>query len=88
MATLHGMVVDRNIPVYSYDWLCEKMRDRGRVALRYNLNGNAATIYGIINGIRPEDGSGNHWLVTIVDNHAGAFGNTIPSKAEVYVRTA
>ena len=79
MATLYGMVVDRNIPVYSYDWLCEKMKDRGRVSIRYNLNGNVATIYGIINGIRPEDGSGNHWLVTIYDNN---------TKAEIYVRTA
>lgn len=33
MATLYGMVVDRNIPVYSYDWLCEKMRDRGVLLL-------------------------------------------------------
>ena len=53
------------------------MRDRGRVAIRYSLNRGTATIYGIINGIRPEDGSGRHWLVTIYDN-----GNS----SEVYVR--
>lgn len=82
------ITLETAIPVYSYSWLCDKMKDRGRVAIRYNLNGNTATIYGIINGIRPEDGSGNHWLVTIVDNHTGAFGNIISSKAEVYVRTA
>jgi hypothetical protein len=34
-------------------------------------------LYGIINGMRPEDGSGRHWLVTIYDN-----GNS----SEVYVR--
>ena len=78
MSTLSGMVVNSKIPVYSYEWLCKKMQDRGRVALVLH-NPVGATIRGIINGIRPEDGSGNHWLVTINDNCV----NT-----EVYVRTA
>jgi hypothetical protein len=73
------MLLENAIPVYSYTWLCDKMADRGRVAIRYNLNGNTATMRGIINGIRPEDGSGNHWLVTVHDNG---------TNAEVYVRTA
>ena len=73
------MLLENAIPVYSYSWLCDKMADRGRVAIRYNLNGNTATIRGIINGIRPEDGSGRHWLVTVHDNG---------TNAEVYVRTA
>ena len=73
------MLLENAIPVYSYSWLCDKMADRGRVAIRYNLNGDTATIRGIINGIRPEDGSGRHWLVTISDNG---------TNAEVYVRTA
>jgi hypothetical protein len=54
--------------VYSYTWLCEKMADRGRVAIRT-----------FINGIRPEDGSGRCWLVTIHDNG---------TNAEVFIRTA
>ncbi len=73
------ITLETAIPVYSYTWLCDKMADRGRVAIRYNLNGNTATIRGIINGIRPEDGSGRHWLVTVHDNG---------TNAEVYVRTA
>ena len=66
-------------PVYSYTWLCEKMADRGRVAIRTFINGNEIILRGLINGIRPEDGSGRHWLVTIHDNG---------TNAEVYVRTA
>ena len=73
------LTLENAIPVYSYSWLCDKMQDRGRVAIRYNLNGDTATIRGIINGIRPEDGSGRHWLVTVYDNG---------TKVEVYVRTA
>ena len=78
MATLSGMVVDSKVPVYSYEWLCKKMQDRGRVAIVLH-NPVGTTIRGMINGIRPEDGSGNHWLVTINDNCV----NT-----EVYVRTS
>jgi hypothetical protein len=78
MNTLSGMIVDSKIPVYSYEWLCQKMMDRGRVAIVLH-NPAGATIRGIINGIRPEDGSGRHWLVTIHDN-----GVT----NEVYVRTS
>lgn len=77
MNTLSGMVVDSKVPVYSFEWLCQKMQDRGRVAIVLH-NPAGATIRGIINGIRPEDGSGRHWLVTIHDN-----GVT----NEVYVRT-
>ena len=66
-------------PVYSYTWLCEKMADRGRVAIRSFIGGHEIIVRGIINGIRPESGSGNHWLVTIHDNG---------TDAEVYVRTA
>jgi hypothetical protein len=73
MSTVHGMVVDNKTPVYNYNWLCQKMQNRERVCIRYNLG----QIYGIINGIRPEDGSGRHWLVTIYDN-----GNS----SEIYVR--
>jgi hypothetical protein len=73
------MLLENAIPVYSYSWLCEKMADRGRVAIRYNLKGHTATIRGLVNGIRPEDGSGRNWLVTISDNC---------TNVEVYVRTA
>lgn len=66
-------------PVYSYTWLCEKMADRGRVAIRTFINGNEIILRGIINGIRPEDGSGRCWLVTIHDNG---------TNAEVFIRTA
>ena len=78
MSTISGMVVDNKVPVYSYDWLCQKMMDRGRVAIVAH-NPRGAIVRGIINGIRPEDGSGRHWLVTINDN----LVNT-----EVYVRTS
>ena len=78
MGTLSGMVVDSKVPVYSYEWLCQKMQDRGRVAIILH-HPEGSYIRGIINGIRPEDGSGRHWLVTIHDN-----GVT----NEVYVRTA
>jgi hypothetical protein len=65
--------------VYSYTWLCEKMADRGRVAIRTFINGNEIILRGLINGIRPEDGSGRNWLVTIHDND---------TNAEVFIRTA
>jgi hypothetical protein len=61
--------------VYSFDWLCDKMRSRERVTIKNSLG----VIHGIINGIRPEDGSGNHWLITINDNL---------TNCEIYVRTA
>lgn len=80
MTTLHGMIVDSKIPVYSYDWLCEKMKDRVRVAIVLH-NPAGATIRGIINGIRPEDGSGRHWLVTILDDAVNP-----PKVDTVYVR--
>lgn len=62
---LSGMVVENRRPVYSYTWLCEKMADRSRVLLTA-WNGNSHT--GLINGIRPEDGSGRCWLVTLTEN--------------------
>lgn len=62
---LSGMVVENRRPVYSYSWLCEKMADRSRVLLTA-WNGNSYT--GLINGIRPEDGSGRCWLVTLTEN--------------------
>lgn len=73
---LSGMLVENRRPVYSYTWLCEKMADRSRVMLTA-WNGNSHT--GLINGIRPEDGSGRCWLVTLTEN----------GKSEtVFVRTA
>lgn len=77
---LAGMVVDSKIPVYSYAWLCEKMKDRVRVAIVLH-NPAGAIIRGFINGIRPEDGSGRHWLVTICDDAVSP-----PKYDEVYVR--
>jgi hypothetical protein len=74
MSKVCGMVVDNKVPVYDYHWLCEKMKSRELVCLRYNLG----QIYGVINGIRPEDGSGRHWLVTLYDEHR--------NKSEIYVR--
>lgn len=82
MATLSGMIVDSKVPVYSFEWLCQKMQDRGRVAIVLH-NPVGVTIRGVINGIRPEDGSGRHWLVTICDSAASP-----PVRNEVYVRTA
>lgn len=66
MTTLHGMVVDNKVPVYSFSWLCDNMQQRNRVVIRLH-NGN--TVRGLINGLRPEDGSGRHWLVTICDDN-------------------
>jgi hypothetical protein len=74
MSTLHGMVVDNKVPVYSFSWLCDNMQQRNRVVIRLH-DGNM--IRGLINGIRPEDGSGRHWLVTMYDNN---------TYNEVYVR--
>jgi hypothetical protein len=81
MGILSGMIVDNKIPVYSFEWLCQKMQDRGRVAIVLH-DPQGAIIRGIINGIRPEDGSGRHWLVTIFDSSV-----TPGVTNEVYVRT-
>lgn len=62
MATLSGMVVDVKNPVYDYNWICSMMRLRKRVSI-VGRTGN--TFEGLINGIMPEDGSGNNWLLTI-----------------------
>jgi len=64
---------------YSFSWLCEAMANRSRVAIRTFIGGNEIVLRGLINGIRPEDGSGRNWLVTIHDNG---------TNAEIYVRTA
>ena len=59
----------------TYDWLCNMMRCRTRVSIAKN-----GKIYrGLINGISPESGSGNDWLVTL---HNEGVNTTI------YVRTA
>lgn len=76
MATLSGMVVENKAPVYGYKWLCDMMQKRKRVSIVLR-NPVGVTIMGTINGIRPEDGSGTSWLVTVCD---GTVYN------EVYVR--
>ena len=68
------LTLETAIPVYNYHWLCQKMKDRERVCIRCNVNGNSVQLYGIINGLRPEDGSGRHWLVTIYDNGNSSEG--------------
>ena len=62
---LHGMVVHKSSPVYDYNWLCNMMKSRKRVVI-VGRTGN--TFEGLINCIRPEDGSGNNWLITISNN--------------------
>lgn len=74
--SLSGMVVDKKAPVYDYKWLCRMMQERKRVSIILR-NPVGVTIMGTINGIRPEDGSGKSWLVTVCD---GTVYN------EVYVR--
>lgn len=69
MSTLHGMVVDVHNPVWDFHWLCTMMKKRNEVS----LSGHQ----GIINGIRPEDGSGNNWLVTLCQG---------TSKKEIFIR--
>lgn len=64
MATLSGMVVRVTNPVYDYNWLCNAMRLRKRVML---VGRTGHTFKGMINCIRPEDGSGNNWLITLSD---------------------
>lgn len=71
MGTLHGMVVNVDNPVWDFHWLCTMMKKRSRVSLKGQE--------GIINGIRPEDGSGNNWLVTLIDG---------TSKKEIFVRAS
>lgn len=58
---LHDMVVERTNPVWDFHWLCSMMKKRNRVSIQGHE--------GLINGISPEDGSGNNWLVTIVNEH-------------------
>lgn len=65
MATLSGMVVDVTNPVYDYTWLCNMMQLRKRVRI---VGRTGHTFEGLINGIRPEDGSGKNWLITISNN--------------------
>ena len=65
--------------VYSYDYLCDAMRTREEVSIRAIVGDHTLTLRGLVNGLRPEDGSGRNWLVTIHDNG---------TNAEVYVRTA
>lgn len=62
MANLSGMVVNTAAPVYDYNWLCSMMKSRNRVHI---VGRTGHSFHGLINGIRPEDGSGNNWLLTI-----------------------
>lgn len=62
MATLSGMIVDVAKPVYDYNWLCNMMQMRKVVEI---VGPNGISYRGVINGIMPEDGSGNNWLLTI-----------------------
>lgn len=62
MATLSGMVVDIAKPVYDYNWLCNMMQMRKVVEI---VGPNGISYRGVINGIKPEDGSGKNWIVTI-----------------------
>lgn len=62
MATLSGMVVDSNNPVYDYNWLCNMMRLRKVVRI---VGRTGHSFEGLVNAIRPEDGSGKNWLITI-----------------------
>ena len=64
--------------MYTYESLCTSMKNRERVTLLLNLKGGPVKVSGLINGIRPEDGSGHCWLVTINDNGYSA---------EVFIRT-
>ena len=64
---------------YSYEYLCDAMRFRNRVSIKTVIGGHTLTLSGLVNGIRPEDGSGRNWLVTIHDNG---------TNAEVFIRTA
>lgn len=58
----------------TYDWLCDRMRDRTRVAIT-----KGGKVYrGLINGISPESGSGKDWMVTLNDNG---------TNTTIYVRT-
>jgi hypothetical protein len=59
------------VKVYSYSWLCEIMANRKVVTVN--------DVRGMINGIRPEDGSGRNWLVTICREN-------LKGNKEVFVR--
>lgn len=76
MASLYGMVVDVERPVYDFHWLCRMMKERKRVSL-VSLRGEPTQ--GLINRIEPEDGSGHNWLVTLYDEG---------SKTVVFVRSS
>jgi len=62
---LHGMVVEKSNVVYDYNWLCSMMKLRKTVHI---VGRTGHTFEGLINAIRPEDGSGNNWLLTISSN--------------------
>lgn len=59
----------------TYEWLCDMMRDR----IRVSITKGDKTYRGLVNGIYPESGSGNDWMVTL---HNEGKNTTI------YVRTA
>jgi hypothetical protein len=59
------------VKVYSYSWLCEMMAKRKTVTV--------GEFKGLINGIRPEDGSGRNWLVTVCREN-------LKGNKEVFVR--
>lgn len=67
--------------VYDFEWLCQMMKARIEAVLYTSTNAGPIRTEGIINGIRPEDGSGNHWLVTILRSDTKKC-------EEVYIRTA
>ena len=62
--------------MYSFNWLCGVMRHRKVVT----LCGSEGTYSGLVNGIAPEDGSGQNWLVTLALTGGGV--KTIFVKAD------
>ena len=77
-STYSGITLKESDHMYTYEWLCENMRNRNRVSLDFSLNCGPVRVSGLINGISPEDGSGKCWLVTVNDNGCNAV---------VFVRT-
>ena len=62
--------------MYSFNWLCLCMKNRKVVTLCAGKQAYS----GLVNGIAPEDGSGQNWLVTLALTGGGV--KTIFVKAD------
>ena len=67
--------------IYCYKYLTAAMKTREQITISTFIGGQPIKLRGLVNGIRPEDGSGRNWLIVINNTETGM-------STEVFVKTS